>query len=363
MADIESYDDAALDALIYENPSEFETNNGEETRDRTPVSPTTAEDEHNEEDDDLLDDDQETSDDENSDESEEADEESEEEETSDEDTPEDEDKESEETESKPEFQPLKANGKEYPIDNIGELYKLASAGVNYAQKMQALAPVSRMVASIQKNAVSEADLNLLIDIKAGDQNAIMSLLKTNGIDPLDIDLEQMKEYSPKDHAPNEREMALDEVVGRLEAQPMFNETLDVVANQWDDRSRQEFYNNPTLLEKLNVDMQVNPDTGKSVFEILSPIAEKLKLMDSAQHTDLEYYIEAGRQKMAETQAFEQKTAQSKTVVDQRKAEKEVKITERKKAASPTGGSQASKGVLNLEDMTDAELDAFLAKTN
>jgi len=170
MADnYEAMSDADLDALIYDNPSEHEDggepNLGEESK--TPVSPTSEDsDEQTDEPEVDNDDGQSTDEDEDSeddstdeDQTDDSDQDTddEEDEASDTDTNDDEDKGTEADDDKSKttekFQPLRANGKEYPVDSIDELYKLASAGVGAQQKFQAIAGHKKSIMAAEKAGV------------------------------------------------------------------------------------------------------------------------------------------------------------------------------------------------------------------
>ena len=150
-----------------------------------------------------------------------------EEEDSDEELPEDHESEENNSDEEPDddseadeepvaFQPLRADGKEYPIESMQELYTLASKGINADRKWTESAEGRKYSSTMKKHGLTMDDISLLVDIKQGNPGAIASLLKRNDIDPLDIDVDALDgAYQQKDHSTGDFELALDEVVDRV----------------------------------------------------------------------------------------------------------------------------------------------------
>ena len=262
------------------------------------------------------------------------------------------------------FQPLRADGKEYPIENMQELYSLASKGINSDRKWKESAAGRKVMSTLEKNGLSPEDISFLVDLKAGKKEAIASLLKGADIDPLDIDVDALDgNYKPEDHSVGDFEVQLDEVISRVKNQPRYDETVQVVMEQWDPESKKAFYDNPKILELLNIDMQIGAD-GSSMYDKVTPIAEKMKALETgATKSDLEYYQMAG----ARVIGAMQKSSSSKQEADKRKQtnddKKKKTIRKKKKAAGSSRGTSAPKKVVDVTDMSDEELDAFLEKTS
>lgn len=261
------------------------------------------------------------------------------------------------------FQPLRASGKEIPIDSMQELYTLASKGIDADTKWAESAEGRRVASTMKANGLDMNDLNLFIEAKSGNKDAIMSLLKANNIDPLDIDADAFNGYTPEDHTTGDFELALDEVVGRIKDKPRYNESVNVVMEKWDKTSRDTFYNDPSLLEKLNIDMQVDPDTGFAMYDKVAPLAEKLKLLDNGSKTDLDYYMQAGQRVIGDLNKQEAIKAEAAEKIKNQKASKQAEIEKKKKAAASSGGKSAGNKAVDVSEMSDEELDKLLADTN
>lgn len=361
--------DADLDAMIYNNPSQHD--NGESSDDS--VSPTA--DESNEQPDDIEeqegvdpnastveeDSEEDSTEDDQTDDNEE-DTSDITDEVKDEDTEPSEDKGTEADDNSQnettKFQPLKANGKEYPIDNIGELYKLASAGVGAQQKYQAIAGHKKSIMAAEKAGVNlDEAINLMASYKEDPKSAIMKLLQDNKIDPLDIDLDGFKADS-KDYSVSDFEVSYDEVVGEIGNSPIFPKVQDLLLNGWDAKSREVFLDKPEMIRNLHEEMMPIEGQDKSMFDIVSPIADKMKLSGDMR-SDFDIYMDARAKKVAEFEKIEQVKASTLTT---KKATKDpAKVNAKKKAASPTGSKGVGVKSLDFAAMSDAELDAFLDK--
>lgn len=152
--------------------------------------------------------------------------------------------------------PLKANGKVINITSVDELRNLAQMGLNYTKKMQGLAPNLKLMKMLDNNGLlDEAKLARLIDLDKKRPEAIAHLVKESGIDPLDLDTESAEGYRPNTYTVSTKEMALDTVLQDLEGSEGFRTTIDVVANKWDEASKQEVLDNPNILRDINAHVE------------------------------------------------------------------------------------------------------------
>lgn len=153
--------------------------------------------------------------------------------------------------------PFKANGTTMQVDNPDDVIRLMQMGANYQKKMQALKPNLKIIKMLDNNDLLDvAKINNLIDIASKDPAAITKLLKDSGIDPLDIDTSEDVNYQPKNHSVSDRDFELDTVLDNLrDTSKTFSKTIDVVANQWDAKSREIISDNPVIIEVIDEHMQ------------------------------------------------------------------------------------------------------------
>ena len=181
---------------------------------------------------------------------------------------------------------VKANGLDFDF-TLDELQQLAPKALDYTKKMQEIAPWRKTISALKENNVSNEDVNLLIDVLKGDKNAIASILKRSNVDALELDVEN-NSYQPNSYGRDETELAIQDVVEKYSHDADFGITADIVANKWDAASREVFFKNPDLIEKLHADVK-NGDYMPVYAE-----AQKLKALDGGKKSDLDYFIQAGK---------------------------------------------------------------------
>ena len=185
------------------------------------------------------------------------------------------------------LKPLKAAGKEIPIDNIDELYQLASKGLDYTRKMQNIKPFRSAVELMQQQGLSVDDLNLLVDIKQGNKDALKAVIKDLNIDPyedLTIDDEPV-DYKPNNYAPDPKLIEVNEVIDSISSDPEFETTNKVISDILDDMSKSKLLENPNLINLLHNDVK------QGLFFEVEPLVTKQKLINNDNRPFLEVYAE------------------------------------------------------------------------
>lgn len=138
-----------------------------------------------------------------------------------EETPEEEEAEEEEaTEEKSSFSPieLKSKNVKLTVDSMDELVKLATQGLDYTKKTQMLSPFRQRIKTMEANGITEDDLALLKDMKAGDPAAFKKAMTDAGIaDVYDIDSAEEK-YTPKGlEQVTETQLEADDIIAEIQS--------------------------------------------------------------------------------------------------------------------------------------------------
>lgn len=275
----------------------------------------------------------------------------------------------------------KANGKEFEFtDNeiFDQFGKVFGQAMNYTQKMQAIAPYRSIIETVKEQGLTQEDMNLMVDVLKGDKQALASIMKRTGIDALDVDTDAGDSYKPKNYGRNDTELAIQDIVEEIGKDPEYPVTYHIVEKQWDSKSRETFVKNPDLIKELHIDVR------NGVFDKVSPIAMKMKVLDGGRKSDLEYYIEAGKNYYAEqTKAsqYEQANAQrlakleadrvvtetaeleriNKAKAEQAKRDGAQDAVAKRKAAAPTTTRADKKTVTDYLDESDEEYDVWYKK--
>lgn len=264
----------------------------------------------------------------------------------------------------------KANGKDFEFtdDEIFQQFgQVFGQAMDYTRKMQQIKPWRKTIDAIEEAKLSHEDVALAIDVLRGDKDAIAAVLKRTGIDALEIDTDNVN-YAPKDYGRNDTELAIKEIVEEISADPEYAITYDVLEKQWDSRSRGAFAENPELIRQLHIDVK------SGMFDTIAPMANKLKVYDRGQHSDLDYYKMAAQQyftdqrdtearlnaqearqaKVVEEQAKREKVANVKAEQEKRVATKTASV--KRKAAAPTAKASGAKQVVDYLDTSDEKFE-------
>ncbi len=257
---------------------------------------------------------------------------------------------------------FKAHGQDFEftqkeiMDQFGTVFGQA---MDYTKKMQGIAPYRKMISALEEEKISQDQLNLAIDALKGNKEAIQQILKAHEIDTYDLDAqENASTYTPTPYGKDHSQLQLDEVITTIDKDPEYKFTVDVVDNQWDSASRQNFAKNPQLIVGLHNDIK----TG--LYDQVAPRAMKMKVLDGNQRSDIEYYILAGEQVRLETEGqtqnsvdkTNQQTQDAVANADQASSE-----AQRKRSASSTRTRADRKGVIDYLDDDDEAFDAWYNK--
>ena len=180
---------------------------------------------------------------------------------------------------------IKANGKEFEM-TLDELKQTASKGMDYLKKTTALKPYRTMIAAMEENKVSPEDINLLIDLKKGNKEAIAKLIKENEVDV--YDLPEANDYKPKEYRQSETALDMKEVLNTISKDTEFSRTSEIYA-AFDDQTKAFLNEDPSRIVGLHNDIK----TG--VFDKVLPLAEKKAMIDGYNAPFLQYYLQAGQE--------------------------------------------------------------------
>ena len=180
---------------------------------------------------------------------------------------------------------IKANGKEFEM-TLDELKQTASKGMDYLKKTTALKPYRTMIAAMEENKVSPEDINLLIDLKKGNKEAIAKLVKENEVDV--YDLPEANDYKPQEYRQSETALDMKEVLSTISKDAEFSRTSEIYS-AFDDQTKAFLNEDPSRIAGLHNDIK----TG--VFDKVLPLAEKKAMIDGYNAPFLQYYLQAGQE--------------------------------------------------------------------
>lgn len=250
---------------------------------------------------------------------------------------------------------VKANGMEFEFSNE-ELIALAPKAMDYTKKMQEIAPYRKSISALKEAGLSQDDLNLAIDVLKGDKGAFAEVAKRTGIelDTLEMETEETN-YVPNQYGKDEHQLAIEDVVNQISIDPEYQITQQVVDSTWDGDSRKFLAEQPQMILGLHNDIK------NGVYDKVAPIAFKKKALDGGTKSDLEYYVEAGKEYFANQPASNEPdlTAQANEV--NRTIEKNNNVANQsksRKAASITKSNSGKRDVIDYLDDNDEAFDEW-----
>ena len=251
-------------------------------------------------------------------------------------------------EETPTFRDLKVNGTMMPINSLDELYALASGGGHMTQQLQGLSKRKKSLSIMDSQNISDEDLSILAQIKGGNKDALATLVKSSGIDYMDITDEVGEGYTTQEFIPSDTAMNLKEVQDSISMDPEYAITQNIVNNLMDERSQDMLIENPNYIKGLHTDVK------SGAYEPTQAQAMKLKMMDGGAKSDMDYYIQAA-QGVPQGQPQQQQMQQPERPQTTRRSES-VKSKKRSGASIKSKTPPASRP--NVNDMSDDELMAY-----
>lgn len=92
-----------------------------------------------------------------------------------------------------------------------ELEEGFKKGMNYTQKMQEIAPHRKNMNLMTEHGLTTDDLNLLVEAKQGNKEALGRLMANAEIDPLEVEAEESKDYTPKNYAKEPTNIEMEQI--------------------------------------------------------------------------------------------------------------------------------------------------------
>lgn len=248
--------------------------------------------------------------------------------------------------------PFKASKRMMQVTNIDDAISLMQKGADYHSKMKTLSPHLKMISMLEKEGLLSQDkLNNLIDISKKDPKAIAQLIKDSGIDPLDIDTEEVN-YKPNNYGVSDSEFKLNQVLEDIKSSPSFDKTIRIVGKEWDEESKKVISNNPEIISIIN------DHVFNGVYDKVQSVVDTERALGRLNIPDVAAYKQVAEQlqQQGDIVLDGQVTNPSSTSVPKTKAKDAVEIQQKRKAAAATKKttSKANSGPKSYLNMTDEE---------
>ena len=243
------------------------------------------------------------------------------------------------------FKPFKANGKEITPKSVEDIISLMQMGANYTKKMQLMAPMKKVVQSLDNAKIDEQELNFLIDVSKGDKEAIKQLLIKHQIDPLEIDLDDDNTYSPRNNIASDEDVEFNDTL--MDIHDSLPKIQEILNNTWDDNSKKAILKDPRLMRALHEEVQMGRfDEVQKRLEAEKTFGRYRGVSDVNAYIDLVSKMEQERMKTK---------TQPETLT---RTESTKKIPDKSKAAPTKGKTSKSSSSLTAKDLLSMSDDEF-----
>lgn len=236
---------------------------------------------------------------------------------------------------------IPANGMKVKA-TMNELVEGFKKGMNYTQKMQALSQHGKDMGIMKDNGLTTNDLNLLVEAKQGNKEALAKLMSDAKVDPLD--LEAAKEaYTPQDYGKAPVDLDMEQVKETILADTEYSSHVEKAIKDMPDDMYELVSSSSGNLNALYQDVR------SGLYAEVMPEVMKLQSLYGKTAPTMETYL-----KVAEARAKKQ------TEAPQQKAVNEVKETKRKvnrkKAANASKPNKVKEAV--IDDVNSLDSDEF-----
>lgn len=240
---------------------------------------------------------------------------------------------------------IQANGMNVKA-SMNELVAGFQKGMNYTQKMQALSGHSKDMGIMKDNGLSTEDLNLLVEAKNGNKDALAKLMSNAKVDPLDLE-EAKVDYTPQDHGKAPLDFEMEQVKESIVADTEYSGAVQKAVTDMPDDMYEVVSQNAGNLNALYQDVKAG------IYQEVMPEVMKLQTLYGKTAPTMEMYMkvaEARQKRLADT-AGEPKQETVKEVKDTKRK------VNRKRAASSSKPNKAKVDV--VEDINDLDDDEFM----
>lgn len=222
---------------------------------------------------------------------------------------------------------------------MDELVTGFKKGMNYTQKMQELAPHRKSIEAMKENNISQDDLNLLIEARKGNKEAIAKLVADSNIDALDLETENAKDYKPTNYIGETEDFAMEEVKTMINSDSENYERVKSAIDTIPDDLYEVVSKDPNVLNALYNDVK------NGTFDKVMPEVMKQKALGQMGVPTLQLY----------SQVFNSMQGQAKEVAPAPNVKEKTAIATKRKNASMTKTKPTKKKeYVNYSEMDEDE---------
>ncbi len=162
-------------------------------------------------------------------------------------------------------------------------------GMNYTQKMQEIAPHRKDMNLMTEHGLSTDDLNLLIEAKKGNKEALGKLIANAKVDVLDLDAEASQDYTPENYAKDVPNVEMEQIKNEILADTEIAPSVENALQSMPEDMYQMVSSNAMGMNSLYSDMK------SGMYEKIMPEVMKQQALYGVQEPTIQTYLKVAKQ--------------------------------------------------------------------
>jgi len=165
-----------------------------------------------------------------------------------------------------------------PFTDPDKILKAQQASGGLAKKFEAIKGARTVVDPLKKRGLLEDTerFDLLMKVNDGDPEAIKELLKQNEVDPMELDMDEIK-YERTQEASTDVDLMFKDALEVGEQYGVKDKVANVILKEWDDKSRDVFFEDSGKAQAISSALAEQMSNG--LYDRVMATATQLKSID------------------------------------------------------------------------------------
>lgn len=229
-------------------------------------------------------------------------------------------------------------------------------GMNYTQKMQEIAPHRKDMNLMTEHGLSTDDLNLLIEAKKGNKEALGKLIANAKVDVLELDAEASQDYTPENYAKDVPNVEMEQIKNEILADTEIAPSVETALQSMPEDMYQMVSSNAMGMNSLYSDMK------SGMYEKVMPEVMKQQALYGMQEPTIQTYLKVAKQYFG--QGEQEPTPQEKVLAQpEPTTDKELNNKRRNAGTTPQAKKTNQDSFIqdDLDNMSDDDFEKAFQK--
>ena len=231
-------------------------------------------------------------------------------------------------------------------------------GMNYTQKMQEIAPHRQDMNLMTEHGLSTDDLNLLIEAKKGNKEALGKLIANAKVDPLELDAEAAQDYTPENYAKEVPNVEMEQVKNEILADGDFAPAVENALQSMPEDMYQMVSSDARGMNSLYNDMK------SGMYDKVMPEVMKQQALYGMREPTIQTYLNVAKQYFGQGEKAEAPIkTEAPAVLPEPTVNKELNNKRRSAGTTPPASKTKPESYIqkDLESMDEDEFEKEFQK--